>query len=145
METKPRSTKKGLAPRIRQLSIDHPELNRSQIARVVGCTSQNVSCVLDNFLGENNPKHLADFQSSKAECYDALQLRILASLSESDIAKAPLVARVTSAAILQDKAQVLRGQATAINVVALLDVVEMFKARQAGSVVNAPQIPCREE
>ena len=53
------------------------------------------------------------------------------SLTPEDIAKAPLVARITSAAILQDKSQVIRGNPTGINVIALLDVVDAIKQSKA--------------
>jgi hypothetical protein len=107
----------------------YPELSESQIAKRVGCDPSNVHRVLKRFIGSANTEaDLRDYQESKADIYDALQLRTLGSITDADIAKAPLVARVTSAAILEDKARVIRGQATQINVSVLLDAVQAIKA-----------------
>jgi hypothetical protein len=61
---------------------------------------------------------------------------MLASITQQDIAKAPLLPRVTGAAILEDKARIIRGQATGINAVMMMDVVEALKARQAQTDVQ---------
>jgi hypothetical protein len=52
-------------------------------------------------------------------------------LTAAEITKAPLMARVTSAAILEDKARLVRGQATGISMIQMLDVVEAIKAQRA--------------
>jgi hypothetical protein len=130
-ETAPQLGKIGVAPKIRKLALRYPELSKSDIARKVGCTRQNVSCVLNTFLDNRSPATLLDFQTTKAEVYDALQLRILESLTAAEITKAPLMARVTSAAILEDKARLVRGQATGISMIQMLDVVEAIKAQRA--------------
>ena len=82
------------------------------------------------------PEALRDFQNSKAEVYDALQVRILESITEGDITKAPLMARVTASAILEDKARVIRGQATGINMIQLVDLVEAIKLKDSQSALN---------
>ena len=121
---------KGLAPEIRRLSLRYPELSDSEIARKVGCTPSNVSQVLAAFLKESTREELEDFQSNKADIYDVIQKQILGSISEAKILKAGLAETVTAAAILEDKARLVRGQATGINVNVLMDVVEAIKARR---------------
>jgi hypothetical protein len=125
------SAKKGLAPSIRKMAVAYPELSNSEIARAVGCSVQNVSCVLQSFLAGTSPDTLREFQESKADVYDALQLRMLGSLTQDKIDKSKPMEIITGAAILEDKARLVRGQATGINVNILMDVVEAMRARPA--------------
>ena len=105
-------------------------MSQAAIARRVGCSEANVSGVLKTYLQAVSVEELQDFQQSKADIYDTLQHRILASLTEAKIAKAGLTESVTAAAILEDKARLVRGQATGINVNILMDVVEAIKAKR---------------
>lgn len=129
------TAKTGVAPKIRKLKLRHPELSHSDIAKRVGCRPSNVTAVLKTFLGKTSKEDLADFQASKADVYDAIQHRLLQSLTPSKIAKAPAVSLITGAAILEDKARLVRGLATGINVNVLLDVVEAMRAKS--SVISA--------
>jgi hypothetical protein len=124
------AAKTGAAAAIRKLSLRHPELTHSEIARTVGCSATNVTGVLETFLGTYSRESLQDFQENKAEVYDALQRRVLGSITDAKIEKAGLTESVTAAAILEDKARLVRGQATGINVNVLMDVVAAIKARQ---------------
>jgi predicted transcriptional regulator len=124
---------KGLAPEIRMLSVRYPELTQGDIARKVGCTTSNVSQVLSAFLDGRNSERLQDFQNQKAEVYDALQLRLLESVTHEKIANTKVMEAVTAAAILEDKARLVRGQATGINVSVLLDVAEAIRNRRANA------------
>ena len=118
----------GAAARIRREKMRYPELSEGQIAKRVGTDPANVHRVLKRFLGKHSESDLADFQQAKADVYDRIQLRTLMSIDDATISKAPLMSRVTSAAILEDKARLIRGQATAINVTVLLDAVEAIRA-----------------
>jgi hypothetical protein len=120
--------KRNMAPMIRKLKLRHPELTDSEIAHTVGCNPSNVACVLKTFLGNRSELELRDFQENRAEVYDSVALRLIGSLSQATIAKASALQLVTAAAIMHDKAALLRGQPTGINVTALLDVVEAIKA-----------------
>jgi len=122
-----RGQKTGKAPLIRKMKLDYPELSESQIAKRVGCDKANVHRVLTRFLGKHTEEQLRDFQQSKADIFDAIQLRSLMSITDKDIAKAPLLPRITGAAILEDKARTIRGQATQINVSVLLDAVQAIR------------------
>lgn len=129
---KPRasSAKKGLAPRIRKLKLRHPELTDSEIARAVGCRPSNVSVVLKTFLGNSSELDLRNYQENQADIFDSVSMRLLASVSQKKIDKTPAVQAITGAAILIDKARLVRGQATGINVNVLLDAVEAIRARR---------------
>ena len=120
----------GAAPKIRKLSLKYPELGSTDIAQMVGCGETTVRTVLATFRRDTSEEALREFQESKADVYDAIQLRILASLSPEKIEKAKLLESVTAAAILQDKSQVLRGQPSTINMNVLADVLELMRAKR---------------
>ena len=125
----------GAAPAIRKMKIDYPELSEAQIAKRVGCHVGNVHDVLTRFLGKYTAQDLEAFQGRKADIYDAMQQSILGSITGEVIDKAQLLPRVTSAAILEDKARTIRGQATSVNVTVLLDAVQTIKQmRRMGGV-----------
>jgi hypothetical protein len=126
----------GAGKRVIALKLAHPELSDAKIAARVGCAPSNVHTVLSRFLGDHSQTDLKAFQESKAEIFDALQMRMLASITQQDIAKAPLLPKITGAAILEDKARIIRGQATGINAIMMMDVVEALKARQAQTDVQ---------
>lgn len=115
------------AARIRRMKLQYPELSQAQIAARVGCNPSNVHRVLARFLGNHSEDELREFQENKANVFDSLQLRTLMSITDDDIAKAPLLPRITGAAILEDKARVIRGQATQVNVTVLLDAVQAIR------------------
>lgn len=129
--------KKGLAPQIRKMALDYPELSHSQIARTVGCNPSNVTAVLKTFLGNTSDESLRSFQENKADVYDALQHRLLLSLTQEKIDKSKPMEIITGAAILEDKARLVRGQATGINVSVLMDVVEAIRTRGTTQTVDS--------
>jgi hypothetical protein len=92
--------------------------------------------VLSKFLGTTSESELRSFQGAKADIYDALQHKLLASLTDEKISKTNAVSAITGAAILEDKARLVRGQATGINVSVLMDVVEAIKARQSQPMIT---------
>jgi hypothetical protein len=106
----------------------YPELSEAQIAKRVGCDPANVHRVLARFLGDKHTESdLREFQENKADIFDALQHRMVMSITDEDIAKAQLLPRVTASAILEDKARTIRGQATQVNVTVLLDAVQAIR------------------
>ena len=58
-----------------------------------------------------------------------MQMRALASVTQDKLRKSSAGSLVTVAAILEDKARLVRGQATSINVQALLEVAELIRQR----------------
>jgi hypothetical protein len=130
---------KGCAPKIRKLKLRHPELSHSDIARKVGCHPSNVTSVLKAFIGKGSEDDLRSFKDNKADVYDAIQRRLLLSVTDAKLAKAPMQSLVLSAAILEDKARLVRGLATGINVSVLMDVAEAIRNR-APSAPNPPAI-----
>jgi len=119
--------KTGKASAIRKLKCKYPELTKSEIARRVNCSIQNVDQVLDRFLDGHSSEDLKQFQESKADIYDSLQVRILESITKDKLAKEKVWPSVAAAGLLEDKARTIRGQATGINVSVLLDLVQALK------------------
>lgn len=122
------------------MKVQYPELTDSEIARTVGCRPSNVSAVLKVFLGKNTNAQLRDFQESKADVYDSLQYRLLSSLTQAKITKAKPMEIITGAAILEDKARLVRGQATGINVSVLLDVAQAIRERVSAAHPKAIRV-----
>ena len=114
----------------RRTKLRYPELSESQIARHVGCSPSNVHQVLKSFLVDRPEAVLRDFQANKADIYDAVQMRALASVTQEKLRKSSAGSLVTVAAILEDKARLIRGQATSIHVHALMDVLDMLRERR---------------
>lgn len=129
--------KTGVAPRIRQLALRNPELTNSDIARAVGCKPSNVTGVLKTFLNGRDEAELRDFQSNRCDIIDAVSQNILESLTPSKIAKGSALQLVTAFGILHDKSQVLRGQATGIDVVAILGLAQVIKENRTERVVSS--------
>jgi hypothetical protein len=122
--------KRGLAPLIRSTKTRYPELSEAQIAKRVDCTPQNVSQVLAAFLSERTTDELQDFQGSKADIYDTLQYRALASITQDKLDNSSAMQLVTVAAILEDKGRLVRGQPTSLHVTALIDVLKAIRSRR---------------
>jgi hypothetical protein len=130
VRTSARSAHTGKAPLIRKMKLKYPELNSREIARRVGCSAQNVDQVLARFLDGHSQDEIREFSEKKAEIYDALQMRLLESITKENIEKTRVYPRVVAAGILEDKARTIRGQATGINVSVLVDLVEAIKANR---------------
>jgi hypothetical protein len=124
--------KRGLAPLIRTTKLRYPELSEAEIAKRVGCSPSNVHQVLSVFLHGHSERELREFQANKADIYDAVQMRALASVTQEKLRKSSAGSLVTVAAILEDKARTLRGQPTAIHVQALLEVCDLLRQRDRG-------------
>ena len=117
----------GAGKRAIAMKLENPHLSDAKIAALVGCSPANVHTVLSRFLGDHSKEELREFQANKADIFDSIQLRSLMSITNDDIAKAPLLPRITGAAILEDKARTIRGQATQVNVTVLLDAVQAIR------------------
>jgi hypothetical protein len=125
--TKPRPGER--ATRIRNIASRYPKLSRSAIARMVGCDPSNVTQVLKTTLKGHSDAELRDFQTNKPDIMDALNLRVVGSITDTKLRKTSAAQLVTMSAILTDKTQLLRGQATSININVLFDVLEAIRQR----------------
>ena len=115
---------------IRKTKLRYPELSEAEIAKRVGCSPSNVHQVLMTFLANRTESELRDFQANKADIYDAVQMRALASVTQEKLRKSSAGSLVTVAAILEDKARLIRGQATSFHISALLDVLDLIRQQR---------------
>ena len=140
--------KSGATALVRKLKIKHPERSEVDLATFVGCdvalAHQAIKSLDD--IREQSRKDLERYQAGKADRFDAMQLRIYESITDNVIEKAQLLPRITSLAILEDKARVIRGQATSVNVTVLLDAVQTIKQmRRPPDVVVMPDCQDQEQ
>ena len=130
----------AVAPLIRKMAIKYPELSNAEIARTVGCTPQNVSYTLSKYLADTSPEQLQHFQDNRADIFDAITMRSLLSITPQKLGNSQAIQLATIAGITHDKSQVLRGQATGINVNVLLDVAAAIRDKQASQVIDAQPV-----
>jgi hypothetical protein len=128
MGTQPRWGER--AEHIRLLHDRYPAMPPSVIADKVGCDPSNVTRVISRYVKAVSLEELQDFQGSKADIYDAIQHKALASVTEESMSKCNGLQLVTMAAILEDKSRLVRGQPTSIHVHALVDVLEALRQRE---------------
>lgn len=117
----------GKAPAIRALKRRYPDLSNPEIARQVGCDVSNVASVLQRYLGKCTEEELRKYQASKADIYDSLQMRALTSITDEKLQNSNVTQLAIAAGIWEDKARVIRGQATSINATVLWDAVEVIR------------------
>ena len=85
-------------------------LSSSEIGQIVGCSSQNVLARL----AEAELSSLDNFRTNKDHTFEHLQRRTLKNIGDDEIKRLNPLQRVTAAAILQDKIQVIRGLSSEI-------------------------------
>jgi len=131
VENKPkRGEKRGLAPLICKMKLENPSLSNHAIAQHLKCSDANVCNVLQKFAGRYSQEQIEDFKNNRADVFAGIGMRMLGSITEAKLKKTSAVQLVTGAAILYDKERLERGQATGINVTALVDVAELLRNQQ---------------
>ncbi len=86
------------------------------------------------------PEVIQDVREMKAELADHfadLALRMITSITDDDIGKLDAYRRTVAGAVAADKMQLLRAEATQINVTQLLEAVAMAKEIQAQRATQA--------
>jgi len=129
----------GVADQIIDMHLRSPKISKRAIARRVGCHPNNVDYVLGKYLGKQSVEDLRAFQEHKADIFDSVVMRSVASLTPNKLAKANAVQLMTVAGIAFDKSQLVKGLATGINVSVLLDVAAAIRERVANpQVIREP-------
>lgn len=85
-------------------------LSYSQIAKVVGCTKNNISLRLQGIEAEES--EVSEFKNHRADLFAKLQMQFMNSLTSADIKKMPGGSRVLAIAQLYDKERLERGLST---------------------------------
>lgn len=80
-----------------------------------------------------------------AALFDDVAHRSLTSISDEDVHKASLLQKLTSAGIAVDKALLLRGQPTGIDVHVLINMAAMLRGDQRNPPALPPAIPSLPE
>jgi predicted transcriptional regulator len=86
-------------------------ITQEQAAELTGCTQGRISQIIKEL--RDNPEYIG-FKEKKDSLLEHLQARIYKNVNDSDIEKASLQQKIISMSVLQDKIQVMRGQATEI-------------------------------
>ena len=129
----------GAKERVVNMKLQYPSLSAGKIAKRVGCHRSLADRVLKEFLGPKHSQADVDrYKEDRANLFRSLQLRLLGSITEEEIGKTPLSAKVIATGILYDKERLEGGQSTQ-NVAILIDAVQairdMRKSAPAGTAV----------
>lgn len=146
MEVNPKGKPKlppSTRERARITSLAAAGASQRKIARSIGRSRSLVQSVLDD------PEVQRSIHEEKAElsrlCLEKGR-SIIDSISDADIAKAGLRDKAVAGAVMVDKALVLAGEPTSINVSVLMDVVAAIKARDAQrNPHRRPALPAPED
>ena len=118
------------AEHIRLLHDRYPDMPQSVIARKTGATSSNVSEILKRYTRNVTVEQLREFQANRADVLDAICAGSLASITPEHLSNSSALQLMTIAGIAYDKARLERGQATSINMTALVDVANMLRQQR---------------
>jgi len=104
-------------------------LTCEEIGRLTGCDHSNVARRLKDVALDS----LDNFRTNKDTAFEHIQQRTLKNITDAEIKRLNPLQRVTAAAILQDKIQVIRGQATEIvdHRVLVVDLAASIRAMRA--------------
>jgi hypothetical protein len=103
-------------------------------ANTVGKQIKRNRRTVQKFLDEPSSKAIL------ADMYERLNRKILESVTAEDIEKATLQQKSVSAAIMTDKALLLRGEPTQITVSYLLEAVELIREMREQGRTTLPQL-----
>ena len=95
-----------------QLTVDLKSkgLNNAQIAKIQGCSTTNITMVLQRYGGVL--QETEDFKNHRADIFANLQHRLISSITPDDIKKTPTGSRILAVAQLYDKERLERGLST---------------------------------
>jgi hypothetical protein len=98
------------ADKIIDLKQTNPDLTTREIAKLTDCTHSNVVQILQRYGVVQQEVH--DYKTHRADILASLQHRLISSITDEDVKKAPVGSRVLAAAQLYDKERLERGQST---------------------------------
>jgi len=104
--TKSSTARKGAKNAILELA-NNSSLNISEIAKITKTSPSNVSTTLKRYNITLN--RLNEYKSNRGDILASYQDRILSTISEADIKKAPLGSKVLAVCQLYDKERIERG------------------------------------
>ena len=131
IKDKQRTKRKLDKKTIANLAVNH-DLSCRQIAAITGTGKTRVAEIIQDV---KSNKDFIEFQTNKDKVFENLQYRLI-NLADDDLLKSMLNKRgFTDTAILQDKIQLLRGEATSIQAVDIRGLIGcVIKSQEAGKV-----------
>jgi transposase len=102
-------------------------MTQTEVAQEFGVCKQAINNLVKR--AQDNKAALLSYQDNKAEVFEDIQSMLLEGVDRDKIKGATAQQLVTSAAILQDKIQVLRGQATDHTIVDIRAIQAIIKGR----------------
>jgi hypothetical protein len=128
VDTRPDARNTGAAKIVRRLKRRYPDLSAAEIARKAGCSRANAHKVIQQFMTAGQDEAtIEDYRQSEATALDAVRMKLLMAIDDAKIAKSSAYQLGGMFSLLFDKAQLIRGHATSINVHFLLDAVEAVR------------------
>lgn len=121
---KPRTPKTELIIKTAQ---EHPDLTTRQIGAIADCSHVNVITTLKRYGIDHN--QLAAYKSNRADIFAGLQHRLISSITDEDLQKAPMGSRILAACQIYDKERIETGKSTN-NIAVLHDTVSKVKEMQ---------------
>jgi len=120
-ENKPRQPK---VDKVKALAMVRGGMTQTAVAEEFGVTIHAINKLIKR-TNDNKPA-LQDYKDNKAEVFENIQAELLQAVDGEKLKAASAQQLITSAAILQDKIQVLRGQPTSITDVNLRALIAMI-------------------
>ncbi len=121
------------AEKILSLQTEQPSATRREIAKQADVSASYVQEVLERY--GLTPETVKDYKNNRADILTGLQHRIIKSITEQDIQKAPLAARMMAIGISFDKERLERGQTTQ-NIGQLIAHIEGLQAVDNSQVIT---------
>lgn len=112
------------------------ELTQQEAADISGYSNQRISQLVKEY--KSNPDTIL-FAENKDKVFESLQSKIVNSIGDDDLKRASLSQKVLATAVIQDKIQALRGQASSIS---LQDIRILIETRpNIGKVEGSEAVP----
>lgn len=118
--------KLDVTEKILEIKNEYPDLKHNEIAKMTGCTRQNVTQTLQRY--GIKPSNVNRYRKFRADILAGIQEQILHSISKEDLNKASLKDKTISMSILFDKERLEQGKSTTnIALAKLVEKVERNK------------------
>jgi len=126
--TLPLSVRKSI-PKNDIIALRTAGLSHRQIAKALGCSKSNITKRLKQY--EQEITGLKIYKEHRADIFALEQKRYIDSVTDKDIKKAPVAARMTAMGILFDKERLERGESTE-NIAHIHKVAKGIRDRMRG-------------
>jgi hypothetical protein len=124
--------------KILQTFTENPEKTITEIAHIAKATPSYAWEVLQQY--GINKKRVDDYIQNKADVFAGLQDRIISSITDEDIKKAPFGSRVLALAQLTDKERVERGLSNGDQPIMVIIRDKPQPVQVEGKVVDIPKV-----